>query len=480
MPFRWDAREHLVLATFVLKWLAITIPLGVAVGSAVALFLAALDFATELHWQYPWLLYLLPLAGLLIGLVYQAVGASAEGGNNLILEQIHEPGGGVPLRMAPLVLLGTLLTHLFGGSAGREGTAVQMGGSLASRWGRLCRLDSADMRIVLTAGVAAGFGAVFGTPLAGAVFALEVVAVRQLNYRALMPCLIASITGDYVTTAWGIGHTHYTIETLAVTGLESSPPFSWLLAGKVAIAAVAFGLASVLFAELAHGLQWLFKTSVRWPAVRPVVGGILVIALVWLLGERDYLGLGVQAPPHDPSAVTIQSCFEPGGAAWLSWWWKILFTAITVSSGFKGGEVTPLFFIGAALGNVLAQWLGAPVDLLAGLGFVAVFAGATNTPLACTLMGLELFAPGNGPLSSSGLLLYLAIACFLSYLMSGRSGIYLSQRIGTAKLDWNPDTASVSLRTLRERRNAWWSKRAASSRAPDQEAAETPPSDPHR
>ncbi|MGN6368510.1 MAG: voltage-gated chloride channel family protein [Phycisphaerae bacterium] len=429
MPFRWDFREHLGQAKFFLRWLALTLPLGAFVGSAIALFLWSLDRATEIRWAtttangLPWLLYLLPLAGILIVGMYRLWGAKAEAGNNLIVDEIHEPGGGVPARMAPLVLIGTVLTHLFGGSAGREGTAVQMGGSIAGTLARAIRLSAYDTRLLLMAGVAAGFGAVFGTPLAGAVFAMEVIAIGRLNYEAIIPCLLASLIGDRVCLAWGIHHTLYRIDTLhRLPGFYEPPHLEWSVAWKVLIASIAFGLASVLFAELTHGLAALFK-KIRWPILRPVLGALVVIGLAFLIG-RDYLGLGVTAPPgsHD---VTLVSCFNPGGATLWSWWWKLLFTAITLSCGFKGGEVTPLFFIGAALGNTLATLMHAPTDLFAGLGFVAVFAGATNTPLACTLMAVELF--GSGPV------VYFAIACIIAYLFSGHTGIYLSQRIGTPK-----------------------------------------------
>ena len=441
MPFRWDFREHLARTGFILKWLAIGLPLGIAIGSAVALFLWSLDLVTRLQWQNPRLLYCLPLAGLLSGWVYHRWGGTADRGNNLLMEQIHEPGGGVPTRMAPLVLGGTLITHLFGGSAGREGTAVQMGGSLAATLGRVLRLSAADTRLLLMAGVAGGFGAVFGTPLAGTIFALEVLTIGRMSYEAVIPCLIASIVGDQVTTAWGIGHTHYHIAGAARIASESAAVrLDWLLAGKVAIAAVFFGLSSVLFAELTHFIKWSTEKIISRPWLRPAAGGVVVIGLVALIGSRDYLGLGVAPNPAHPSAVTIQSSFHQGGAEWLSWWWKLLLTAVTVGSGFKGGEVTPLFYIGAALGNVLAGLLGAPVDLMAGLGFVAVFAGATNTPLACTIMAIELFAPEGGSLMSSGFVVYAAIACFLSFLLSGHSTIYSAQRReGAAKPPLPPD-----------------------------------------
>jgi H+/Cl- antiporter ClcA len=445
MTTRWNVREHYHLAFFVLKWLAICLPLGAAVGSAVALFLWSLDQVTVLHWQYPWLLYLLPLAGILSGLMYHYVGQAAEGGNNLIMERIHQPGGGVPARMAPLVLIGTLITHLFGGSAGREGTAVQMGGSLAGTLCRWLRLGAEDARILLMCGVAAGFGAVFGTPLTGAIFALEVLAIGQMSYRALVPCLMASVIGDQANYAWGIGHTHYHIAFS--DGLPSSPEITlnWLLAGKICIAASCFGLASVLFAELTHTLNRTCKRWIAVPWLRPAVGGCLVILIVWLIGDRDYLGLGVAAPPGNPGAVTIQSSFEPGGALWLSWWWKLLLTAVTVGCGFKGGEVTPLFFIGATLGHTLGRLLGVPVDLMAGLGFVAVFAGATNTPLACTIMAIELFAPGSDGLLGSGFVVYAALACFLSYFLSGHSSIYSAQRVGEPKTPTALDTATATI-----------------------------------
>jgi H+/Cl- antiporter ClcA len=435
MSTRWNPREHLELTRYFFKWLIVAAPVGAIIGSAVAGFLWALQWATETRWKtdnaagIPWLIFLLPIAGVGIGLLYQMLGKSVEGGNNLIIDQIHEPGGGVPSRMAPLVLIGTVITHLFGGSAGREGTAVQMGGSMASTVGRWLRLNSTDTQTLLMCGVAAGFGAVFGTPLTGAIFAVEVLAIGIVNFQSIVPCLIASIVGDWVTTAWGIHHTHYFIGALAsVSHPQNDSQLSWLLLAKVSIASAAFGLASVLFAELSHALGFAFKRLIPWPALRPAVGAVIIIALAYLVGP-DYLGLGVNSDPRQPDQVSIVSCFSSGNARFWSWWWKILFTAITLSSGFKGGEVTPLFFIGAALGNTMARVLHAPLDLFAGLGFVAVFAGATNTPLACTIMGIELFAGSQAQLIHSGLVIYLAVACFLSYLLSGRSGIYRAQRV---------------------------------------------------
>lgn len=430
MSFHYNPRHHAALILYLLKWVVLLVPVAAAIGSACAFFLWALDAVTRVQWENPWLLYLLPLAGAAIGGIYASIGKSTEAGNNLIVDQIHQPGGGVPKRMAPLVLFATLVTHLFGGSAGREGTAVQMGGSIASAFRTLFGLNDDDTRTLLMCGVAAGFGAVFGTPLAGAVFAMEVLSLGRMNYRALIPCLAAGVMADRVCLLWGAQHTHYEI----AKGVAFSGP----LLAKVIVAAVAFGLAALLFSEVAHGLQHTFKKYIASPLLRPAVGGVMVIGLAFLIG-RDYLGLGVSSP--NPNTVTIVSSFHAGGAQSWSWLWKLIFTCVTVSSGFKGGEVTPLFFVGAALGNTLAILFGAPPDLFAGLGLVAVFAGAANTPLACTLMGIELFGGENA--------IYFAIACFLAYAFSGHSGIYLSQRIGAAKHGHTEPSAE----TLRDARN---------------------------
>ena len=434
-----DLREHAGALRQLLLWTVLVVPVGILSGSASALFLWSLDRVTEMRGRYGWLLFLLPVAGVLVGWIYHRVGRSVAGGNNLIIEQIHAPGGGVPRRMAPLILGATLVTHLFGGSAGREGTAVQMGGSLASAYGRLFRFGEANRRVLLMAGVAAGFGSVFGTPLTGAIFAMEVLVIGRMQYEALIPVLVASVVGDFTCSEWGIAHAHYHIAFVSAAdgGLSLD---GWLVA-KVVVAAVAFGLVSRLFSELTHTMQKGYERLVPLAWLRPAVGGLIVIGLVYLLGTRDYLGLGVRSP--DAGAVTVLSAFQIDGATPWSWWWKLLFTAVTLSAGFKGGEVTPLFFIGAALGNTLAVLLGAPVDLFAGLGFIGIFAGAANTPLACTVMGIELFG--------AHYTVYFALACFIAYFFSGHSGIYLSQRVWVAKRGGPKLPPDVSLREARER-----------------------------
>ena len=433
-PLHWQLREHLDLGAYTLKWLAIAALMSCAIGSVCAWFLIALEWATRTREAMPWLLYCLPIGGILVAGVYHYFGKSAEGGSNLIVDEIHEPGAGVPSRMAPLIFFGTVLTHLVGGSAGREGTAVQMGGSLASLFAKALKVGPEDRRTALMAGIAGGFGAVFGTPLAGAVFAMEVLAFGSLRYDSILPCLIASLISDRVTRAWGVHHADYHLRSIASAGGGG------FVLVKVAIAGICFGLASAFFAELAHGTQRLFQ-RIRQPLLRPVAGAAAVIALTHALGTREFLGLGVWSSV--PGNVTILSSFNADGAHAWSWWWKSLFTAITLGSGFKGGEVTPLFYIGSTLGNALSSLLSEPASLFAALGFVAVFAGATNTPLACTIMGVELFGAEH--------VVPLAVACFVSYLFSGHSGIYLSQRVGAPKHAHGP-SPGASLRSIRAER----------------------------
>ncbi|WP_395396770.1 voltage-gated chloride channel family protein [Novosphingobium sp. BL-8A] len=432
-----DRQDH---AMSVARWTLLLIPMAAIVGTLCAAFLWSLDAATRARFDHPSLLYFLPVGGATIAWLYDRVGRSVEAGNNLIVEQIHEPGGGIPLRMAPLVFIGTIATHLFGGSAGREGTAVQLGGSIASAIASLVRLDPPSMRILLMAGVAAGFGAVFGTPLAGAVFALEVLAIGRTEYAGIMPCLLSALVGDWTCHAWGIHHTVYHIGY--VTPDSARLLVEPLLVAKAAMAGVAFGLVGHVFAEANHALGGFLKRSFPYGPSRAGLGGIMVILLVWIVGTRAYLGLGVWSViPGDP---TIAGFFTGPVDRW-SWALKLLFTVVTLSAGFKGGEVTPLFFIGAALGNALGWLLGAPLDLFAALGFVAVFAGAANTPLACTIMGIELFGRTHA--------VPLAVACFVAYICSGHNGIYLSQRIAVPKRAAGTHFTPETLRTARARRS---------------------------
>jgi len=405
---RFHLREQLALVTSLVRWCVLGAAVGILSGAASAAFLVGLAWATGTRESTPWLLWLLPVAGAFIGWVYSRFGKDVEGGNNLLLERIHAAEGDVSWRMGPLIALSTIGTHLFGGSAGREGTAVQMGGSLADVLARHLRLSRESRRMLLMSGISGGFGSVFGTPLAGTVFGLEVLAIGRIRYDALVPCFVASTIGDLVCRGLGVGHHLYAVDVV--------PHVTPVLLLWVLVAGLAFGMTSLAFAELTHGIQHLARNLVKRSWLRPFVGGLLVIGLTYLVGTRDYLGLGLPL---------IEESFTPGGVFLGAFALKLLFTAVTLGTGFKGGEVTPLFCIGATLGYAFAWLTGQPTAMFAALGFVAVFAGAANTPLACVLMGIELFG--------AGLAVPLMLACIVSYIASGHRGIYLSQQVDTPK-----------------------------------------------
>ena len=383
------------------RWLAIGSIIGIITGTSSAALLRSLDWATGWREAHPSIVWLLPLGGLLSGLIYDYFGRSVATGNHLLLAEIDDPQTIIPLRMAPLALLGTTIAHLFGASVGREGTALQMGGSLVDRLTPILRLNNPDRRILLMAAISGGFGSVFGTPLTGMVFGLEVLAFGQLRYEGIFACLIAAIVGDRVTIAWGLGH--------QVDRVPIIPELTiWRL--LVAIGAgLIFGLTARLFVSLTHQIEGYFR-AISYAPFRPLIGGILVPIAIQVVGTSKYIGLGI------PTIVSAFSSQLPPGDFVA----KIGFTALSLGSGFKGGEATPLFYIGATLGNALAPLLGLPSPLLAGMGFVAVFAGAANVPLAGILMAIELF---GAPVGS-----YAGIACIVSYLCSGSSGIYSSPR----------------------------------------------------
>lgn len=388
----------------IVQWLSVGALVGVLCGAASALFLEALERATAYRSAHEVIVYALPLAGVVVGLIYERLGSKIAGGNNLIIDTIHDDGPRLPLRMAPMVLVGTVLTHLFGGSAGREGTAVQMGASLADDVLHRLRLTGPLRRQLLAAGVAGGFGSVFGTPIAGTLFGLEFVVLGRIEYSALLPALTAAVIGDMTTRALGITHSVYPAPAVL--------PLSPLVLGKWLIFALGLTLATRAFVELTHFLKQQGALRIPRLPLRMFVGGLVVVALWRLVGTSDYLGLGLPVilrAFHDPSL--------PASAFAL----KILFTAVTLGAGFLGGEVTPLFFVGACLGNVLARLLGLPLSLGAGVGLAAVFGAAANTPLALSVMAVELLGGALFP--------HAAIVCVLCYLLSGQRGIYSAQRV---------------------------------------------------
>lgn len=409
-PYLNRITAYFELLIELIRWIPVAVLVGILAGSASALLVYSLAIATAARTAHPWLILLLGPVGGLVGLLYKHLGSSVEGGNNLILEQIHEPTQTIPFRMTPLILIGTFLTHLCGGSAGREGTALQTGASLADQLAKPLRMIPRDRRILLMAGISAGFGSVFGTPLAGAVFGIEVLAVGTINYDAIAPCFLASFLGNLVTHAWGVHDTIYLLTEIPVFTAER-------LAVAI-VAGVVFGLVAMAFGQVAHGIQHLSKRLIAYAPLRPVAGGLIMTAVIFGVGlERTskYIGLGLP---------TIGAAFTSRVAPY-DFLGKFSFTALTLGSGFKGGEVTPLFYIGSTLGNTLSGILPLPSTLLAAMGFVAVFAGAANTPIASTLMALELFGAEAGS--------YAGIACVVSYLVSGHHGIYEAQRIGRSK-----------------------------------------------
>jgi H+/Cl- antiporter ClcA len=368
-------------------------------------FLRSLEWATDTRIDHPALLLGLPAAGLVVGLTYHYLGGRSGGGNALLIDEIHEPRTWLPRRMAPLVLASTIVGHLFGASIGREGTAVQMAGSLTDSAARVARLGPAERRVLLIASIAGGFGAVFGVPVAGTIFALEVQTVGRIRFDALVPAFVAAITGDLVVR--GLGYEHDGLPAIGDVSVDAA------LLAKCAIAGVAFGLTAIVFTDLTHALRQMMARLVSWPPLRPMLGGIVLVALVAVPDGRAYLGLS--------TPLVADALAGGAGVAAGAFALKLLFTSVSLGTGFQGGEVTPLFVMGATLGVSLAHVLDVPVALLAAVGFVAVFAGASNTPLACTVMAAELFG--------SAIVVPAAAACIVSYVISTERSIYESQRI---------------------------------------------------
>lgn len=408
---------------FILKWLFITIMTAVLVGSATAWFLIALDFVTIWRTNQIWVVNFLPLIGLGIGFAYHYFGADAKKGNDLILEihqatettsttnttsTISSSTKPIPLIMAPLVFISSLLTHLGGGSAGREGTAVQMGGAIADQFTTLFKLSSAERKTILIMGVSAGFAAVFGTPFTAAIFALEIMSFRKVKFENIIPSFLAAFGAHYICLAWQVKHTVYSIDIIPSITVST---ISWTM-----LAGIIFGLAAFLFTYTGNIFKGLFA-KIKFEPMRPFIGGIIIALFIVVANSTKYIGLGI------PSIMDAFSMH----AGNFDFAIKLLLTSLTLSAGFKGGEVTPLFFIGATLGNVLIWFIPLPMALLAGMGFVAVFAGATHCVVASIIMGMELFGIQAG--------MYVGLASLAAYFASGRNGIYNAKLKMGAKYD---------------------------------------------
>ena len=383
-----------------LKWLAICVIVGLLVGTVSAFFLTLLDGVTTWRETHLWIIYCLPIAGLLIGFIYFKYAGAANKGNNLLLEEHRLAQNKIPLKMAPLVFIGTLLTHLCGGSAGREGTAVQMGGAIADQFTGLFKLNERERKTILIIGISAGFAAVFGTPIAGAIFAFEIMLFKNIKYQNILPSFATAFIAHYTCLAWNIHHTTYSIGIIPGISFSS---ITW-----AAIAGIIFGCTALLFSYVHIFFSSLFN-HIKAIQFRPLVGGIILVLIITFIGNTKYIGLGI------PSII---GAFEqPAGH--YDFIIKLLLTTFTLSAGFKGGEVTPLFFIGATLGNILIWFIPLPMALLAGMGFVGVFAGATHCSIASIALGIEIFGFEAG--------LFIGIASVMSYFTSGTKGIYCAQ-----------------------------------------------------
>jgi H+/Cl- antiporter ClcA len=387
------------------KWLAIYILVGGIVGSATAFFLQTLDYVTLLRTNHIWVVYFLPIAGLAIGLLYYYYGDAANKGNNLLIETHQSLENGetskpIPFKMAPMVFISTLLTHIAGGSAGREGTAVQMGGAIADQFTAILKINAADRKTILIIGISSGFAAVFGTPLAGAIFALEILSIKKVKINQVFASFFVAYIAHYSCLAWQVKHTIYSIPNIPAISLTT---LAWAI-----VAGIIFGLTALAFTSTGRLFENIFN-KIKFEPLRPFIGGIIIALFIVVFNSTKFIGLGIP---------TIQDAFI-NNAGQFDFVIKLILTSFTLSAGFKGGEVTPLFFIGATLGNILIWFIPLPMALLAGMGFVAIFSGATNCVYASIALGLELFGIKAG--------VYIGLASVVAYFTSGPNGIYSAQ-----------------------------------------------------
>jgi H+/Cl- antiporter ClcA len=402
-----ELKMPIKMSIHMVKWLIISALIGSIMGALSAFFLKSLEIVTTIRLEHSWLLFLLPVSGAIFAFLYQRYGGNAIRGNNLVIDQANGEQENIPLRLIPLTLFGTLTTHLFGGSVGREGTAVQMGGTVANAVGRVFHLEKLEREIVIISGISAGFSSVFGTPLAGTLFGLEVLMIGRIRSEAIFPSFFAAFFANLVTESFGVTHTHYDMGQI--------PAWTVSLFVKVFAAGICFGFAGWLFSRSIVWIKKFYAAHLQNVVLRNFIGGIVVVIAVFILQTQRYLGL---------SLPLLKDAFN-GDSYWFDSVGKLFFTVLSLGAGYQGGEVTPLFEIGATLGSSLAVVFHLSVPFLAGLGFIGVFSGATNTPIACFIMGIELFG--------SEAAVFFFMICLVSYMCSGNTGIYAAQRVGAEK-----------------------------------------------
>ena len=395
--------KYITFITTLFKWILWGSIIGVAVGSMTAFFKITVQFITDTREANPFLLYFLPVGGIIIGYLYKHFGKESDKGNNVILEYIHHGQGTVPIRMGPLVFFTSFITHLFGGSTGREAAAVQMGGSITAVVNRLFKVNKIDQRILFMSGISSGFGSAFSAPLTGTVFGMEVIDLGHMKYEALIPCFVSSFTAYFTAKAWGSPVDKHIISEI--------PPIAIDTIIKVIIVSIIFSFISVIYSKLKHNIENLSKKYLKDPMLIGMVGGLIIILLVHIVGSRDYTGRGLKL---------VTEAFE-GNVPAYAFLAKIVFTAVTMGTGFRGGEAIPLFFVGSTLGNTLSGIANLPTSFLAGIGLIGVFCGAANAPISCFLLSIEMFE-GKG-------IIFFFITCIVSYIFSGDNGIYASQKI---------------------------------------------------
>lgn len=385
-----------------LRWLAFSIISGILIGAAGAVFHYCIVYATEARARCPWLVFLLPFAGLLIVWAYHVMHDEKDTGTNLVLSAIHS-GEHIPLKMAPLIFVSTVMTHLFGGSAGREGAALQLGGSIGNSLGRLLKFDEKDQHIMIMCGMSAAFSVLFGTPLSAAIFSMEVVSVGIMHYAALVPCVVSSLVAQGIA-----GACHILPEQFL---LGSVPEFTIPSSIVIAVLAILCAIVSTLFCIILHSGEALYKKYLPNPYARIFVGGVLVVLLTLLVGNQDYNGAGMPV---------IARCFENDYKPY-AFALKIIFTTVTLGAGFKGGEIVPSFFVGATFGCLFGNLTGFAPQLCATAGMGAVFCGVTNCPITSLFICFELFGFEGMP--------YFLLSVALGYMLSGYYGLYHSQKI---------------------------------------------------